>query len=294
MPKRDKNNNEIAFQRNDVIMKLFIKKCKGKSLSIFDENFSKIKDILPTNLPDVIANELRIDNLFLLENNTFLIVDYESKYDEMNKFKYGYYALNIGKDYIKEYPDMKLEILVLYTTQHKPKNTKKYLDLGAINIHIKEVFLTDADSQNMKKHLFDKLNNNEELTQEELTQLIMLPMTYENDDDKQTSILEVAEQCKYINNNDDKIFVLSGLNVFANNIISDENIAKIKEMIFMITKLGKEIEEDKRKYAKEKVASAQHKIIRNLLVKGFDSTDIAQIVEGVSINQINKIKKELD
>ena len=85
---------------------------------------------------DVIANELRIDNLFLLENNTFLIVDYESKYDEMNKFKYGYYALNIGKDYIKEYPDMKLEILVLYTTQHKPKNTKKYLDLGAINIHI--------------------------------------------------------------------------------------------------------------------------------------------------------------
>lgn len=62
----------------------------------------------------------------------------------------------------------------------------------------------------------------------------------------------------------------------------------------MITKLGKEIEEDKRKYAKEKVASAQHKIIRNLLIKGFDSTDIAQIVEGVSINQINKIKKELD
>ena len=36
------------------------------------------------------------------------------------------------------------------------------------------------------------------------------------------------------------------------------------------------------------------KIIRNLLGKGFDSTDIAQIVENVSINQINKIKKELD
>ena len=58
----------------------------------------------------------------------------------------------------------------------------------------------------------------------------------------------------------------------------------------MITKLGKEIEEDKRKYAEEKVASVQRKIIRNLLGKGFDSTDIAQIVEDLSINQINKIR----
>lgn len=294
MPKRDKNNNEIAYQRNDVIMKLFIDECKGKSLNIFDKTLPEIKETLPTNLPNIKANELRIDNLFLLEDDTFLIVDYESAYKEKNKFKYGYYAISIGEKHFDEYPDIKIQILILYTTRHKPKNTKNYLDLGAVNIHIKEIFLTDMDSKNIKEHLFNKLINKEKLTKEELIQLIILPMTYEDDEEKQKNISEVISKIKFIDNNSDKVFVLTGINVFSNSIISDENSEKIKEMIEMITTAGKKIEEDKKKYAKEKVTKVQHKIVRNLLVKGFDSTDIAQIVEDLSINQINEIKKELD
>jgi hypothetical protein len=37
-----------------------------------------IKAVLPTNLPDIKANELRADNVFLLEDDSLLIVDYES------------------------------------------------------------------------------------------------------------------------------------------------------------------------------------------------------------------------
>ena len=58
----------------------------------------------------------------------------------------------------------------------------------------------------------------------------------------------------------------------------------------MITTVGKMIEEEKKKYAEEKV----EKIVKNLIAKGFDATDIAEIVEDISIYRINKIKKELN
>ncbi|MDE7039267.1 MAG: hypothetical protein K2O98_15340 [Lachnospiraceae bacterium] len=38
----------------------------------------KIKQILPTNLPQIQVNEMRIDNLFLLEDDSIAIIDYES------------------------------------------------------------------------------------------------------------------------------------------------------------------------------------------------------------------------
>ena len=37
----------------------------------------EIVEILPTNLPAVEANEMRLDNLFRLKDGTIVIVDYE-------------------------------------------------------------------------------------------------------------------------------------------------------------------------------------------------------------------------
>lgn len=38
----------------------------------------EIVEILPTNLPAVEANEMRLDNLFRLKDGTIVIVDYEA------------------------------------------------------------------------------------------------------------------------------------------------------------------------------------------------------------------------
>ncbi len=39
-----------------------------------------IRELLPTNLPKISANEKDIDNLFLLADGTYAIVDYEAEY----------------------------------------------------------------------------------------------------------------------------------------------------------------------------------------------------------------------
>lgn len=77
---KEKSKKEIAYQNKDIANKIFAEKFAGKSLKVYGINLPAIKQVLPTNLPVIQANELRIDNLFLLEDNTFLLVDYESTY----------------------------------------------------------------------------------------------------------------------------------------------------------------------------------------------------------------------
>lgn len=82
-----KMESQIAYQNKDIYSKIFAEKLKGKSFQVYGVDLPQIKQIMPTNLPNIWVNELRMDHLFLLEDNTFLIVDYESAYKPENKIK---------------------------------------------------------------------------------------------------------------------------------------------------------------------------------------------------------------
>ena len=78
------NGNGVAYQNKDVMSKHFGEHLKEKSLEVYGfRDIPKIVDVRPTNLPVIEANELRIDNLFVFEDGTVGIIDYESKYRYM-------------------------------------------------------------------------------------------------------------------------------------------------------------------------------------------------------------------
>ena len=79
---------DIAYQNKDVASKVTGEALLGHSLAPFGLPHIKIIDMLPTNLPAVEANELRLDNLFLLEDEAVAIIDYESDYRQENFVKY--------------------------------------------------------------------------------------------------------------------------------------------------------------------------------------------------------------
>lgn len=61
--------------------------------------------MLPTNIPAVRANELRLNNLFELADGTVALVDYESEYKKGDKVKYLKYLTGIVNRYQKEKKD---------------------------------------------------------------------------------------------------------------------------------------------------------------------------------------------
>jgi len=72
----------IAYQNKDIVSKLFGDRMKGKPLSLFGLRTDlKVVDVRPTNIPIVQAKELRMDNLFELEDGSVAVLDYESEHD---------------------------------------------------------------------------------------------------------------------------------------------------------------------------------------------------------------------
>ena len=53
---------------------------RKKSFAVYGIDLPKIRELLSTDLPKIAANEKSIDNLSLLEDGTYAIVDYESVY----------------------------------------------------------------------------------------------------------------------------------------------------------------------------------------------------------------------
>lgn len=214
--------NDIAYQNKDITSKIFAEKFKGKSLKVYGIDLPRIKRVLPTNLPAIHANELRIDNLFLLEDDTFLIIDYESGYKSKNKLKYLSYVLRILEKYSGEYGiDMKVRICVIYTADVTREQTKDTLDVGSVKMQIIESFLTELKSEEIKEKLIRKIKNEEMLSDEELMQYIILPLSYRGMEKKQESIKELFELTKEIKEEDVQIFLLSGLLVFTDKVIDD-------------------------------------------------------------------------
>lgn len=70
----------VAYQNKDITGKFLAENFKGKTFNVYGLNLPRVESVLPTNIPTIQANELRLDNLFELADNTVALVDYESDY----------------------------------------------------------------------------------------------------------------------------------------------------------------------------------------------------------------------
>ena len=89
----------IAYQNKDILFKILGQTYKEKSFAAYGIDLPPIRELLPTSLPKISANEKDIDNLFLLEDGTYAIVDYESEFKKLNKIKYLNYIARVMEKY---------------------------------------------------------------------------------------------------------------------------------------------------------------------------------------------------
>lgn len=232
-------NSDIAYQNKDIMSKVFADKFADKSLKVYGLDIPKIKQVLPTNLPAVSANELRIDNLFLLEDGTIAIIDYESKYKKEDKIKYLNYITRVLERYKTEGKlDIKLRMIVIYTADVKPEEVQPEYNAGTLKFAITPAFLSQIDSKEVMDRLNKKVLTHEPLTDEELMEFIILPLTYKGDDDKKKALKSSIELAKQLDNEELSVFILTGILVFSDKVIDNETAKKVKEWIGM-TKVAK-------------------------------------------------------
>ena len=69
-----KNKPSIAYQNKDIVSKILAENFKSKSLGVYGLDLPRIVRALPTNLPEISANELRIDHIFELEDQDYIVL----------------------------------------------------------------------------------------------------------------------------------------------------------------------------------------------------------------------------
>ena len=237
------NLQEIAYQNKDIASKALAELLKGKSFRVYGLNLPKIKKVLPTNIPTVKANELRIDNLFELTDGTAAIVDYESDYDNADKVKYLNYMTGIANRYLNE-KCPKLRMIVIYTGDIRREQVSTIYDIGAIKVNIEAAFLSELDAEGIYRRLKEKVDSGTLLSDEELMEFIIFPLAYRDKEEKKKKIHEAVNLAILIQDRKQQIFILAGILTFTDKLIDKEAANKIRRAIEM-TQVARIFEEEK-------------------------------------------------
>ena len=260
-------DSAITYHNKDVISKLFGEKLKNKSFEAYGLKIPEITEVLPTNLPAVEANEMRLDNLFRLKDGSLALVDYESTYDYEDKIKYLNYIVRTLKKYkIFKNSGQVLRMIVIYTGDIEKGKTIDKLDVGCLQLKVEEVFLSELNAEVIEENLYQKIHTGESLSEQEQMQFVILPLIFKGIEEKQNYIQRCFEMGKKIESREIQTFVFTGLLVFTDKVIRKEDSEKIRRWLEM-TKVGQIIEEEKqqaiaemRRQADEEIKEARRQV----------------------------------
>ena len=285
----------ISYHNKDILLKVLSENYKSKSFEALGLKLPKIKKVLPTNLPKITATELRADNIFLLEDDRILIVDYESTVKQESYIKYMEYILAVLKMYFNS--DKKvynIVVAVIYTGDIE--EAPNHLDLDSIQLNIMQVFLSNFDTAELYKDLRRKVETGEALSDEDVMKFIILPLTEPNADKKQELIEKAVELAKSISDEQQQIFIIAGILVATDKFIDKEYSSMIKGWISM-TKVARLFEEEKIEAVNNAVNSAlnakAHDLALKMILAGEDYLKVMEYT-GLTKEEILKIQSQAE
>ena len=162
--------SDIAYQNKDITLKYFADTLIDKSLAVYGLPHIRIKDCRPTNLPAIEANELRLDNLFILEDGSLALIDYESTFTIKDVVKYVNYIARILKRFIRQER-------IRNTDEHRAKLPivagnmmagfsadigevdPDIMDVGCMQLKIEPAYLLGIETEEVFRKIQDKIKN---------------------------------------------------------------------------------------------------------------------------------------
>lgn len=278
----------IAYQNKDIVFKLLGETYKNKSFAAYGIELPPIKAMLPTNLPQISANEKSIDNLFLLNDGTYAIVDYESEYKKINKIKYLNYIARIMEKYFKEDSEFNLRLIIIYTGD--VRRADGILETACFTLRAEQAFLSHIDGASELNVIRKKLDEGIPLTDDDLMKLVILPLTVPGSEGKHKMLEAVVDLAEKLPNMEQRIFTISGVIVASDKFIKREYLEQIRRRINM-TQLGQLYEKEKIEYANQKIAKRTIEMAKSMLDEEIDIIKIMKIT-GLTEEDILRLKNE--
>ena len=84
---------------------------------------------------------------------------------------------------------------------------------------IEAAFLSELDAEGIFPNLKEKVKKGELLSDEELMEFIILPLSYRKREEKEQKLKETVELAVQVSDRQQQVFILSGMLVFADKVI---------------------------------------------------------------------------
>lgn len=290
--------SDITYHNKDVASKVTGEALIGQTLAPFGLPNLKIVDMLPTNLPTIESNELRLDNLFLLSDGSLAIIDYELDFSRENFVKYLNYIARVVKRYSlqKKLNELReIRMVVIYTAD--VEYADEVFDLGGMKMYVESAYLVNLNSNHIYQKLRYKIENKEPLNEEELTELMILPLTAKGDALKREYIEKAINLAKQLPRHEDTKKVIMGILTFTDKIIDQDYARKIREEYFMLTQVERMVYEECWEKAQKDVQEKVQKEIQEKVQKEVQEKvqkEVQEKVQKEMISTVGKVFKRLN
>lgn len=283
--------SDIAYQNKDIALKYFGGALKNKNLTVYGLPHIRIKDTRPTNLPAIEVNELRMDNLFILEDSSFALIDYESTFGIHDIVKYVNYIARILKRFVRQEDGRNSErgrkrlpvihLIIIFSADISDIDPN-ILDVGCMQLKIEPVYLLRMETEKVYSKIQYKVENRETLNDDEMLEMIVLPLTVKGKEEKRALAEETVRLAQEIQDEEQRMQALAGILTFADKILDKEYAKRIKEVIGMnkVEKLF--YDEGVETGIAKGVAEGRAELIRCIrkkLKKGYAVMEIAEVLE---------------
>ncbi|KLU62353.1 hypothetical protein CEB3_c12140 [Peptococcaceae bacterium CEB3] len=213
---------QISGHNNDIIMKATAEMFKDKTLEVLGLKTAKIKDVMPTVLPVVEAQEKRMDFVFLLEDETLLHLEFQTTVPEDLLRRVAFYGSRIVARH-----DREVNTAVIYSG--RIESAPDLLRRGSLTYQVTNVYMKGMDGDKEYQRIKSKLERGEALDEADLLKLIFLPLMKSKQSEAEMT-LQAAELAKAVNS-PYVSFIIGALIAITDKFLPEEYKKRLLEVL---------------------------------------------------------------
>ena len=184
-------------------------------------------------------------------------------------------------------------MIVIYTGD--VEEAKGSFETKCLTLSMEQVFISKLPEEEIYQSIKSKLENNETLSDTELMQLIILPLTGKGKEAKQQIIENVITLTKQIKDETKQVFVLSGVLVATDKFIDEKYADNIRRYLSM-TKVARLYEEEKLEAVnlarKDERRETRLEMIESFIKAGTDTLTLMEAT-GLTREELEEIKNNM-
>lgn len=272
---------KISKKAKDIIQKYVASAFKDVSLDFYGVKTAKIKELINVELPIIEIKDNSMDFVFLLEDNTYLHLEFQTVYNESDLVRFCIYDYKLF-----ERDKRKINTIVIYSSNSK--KIQDMLDIGVSCYKPQIIKMKDYDGDTTYIEIENKIKNNVELEEIDIVNLLFIPLM-KNKQSKSEMAIKSINLAKNIKDKNKQNMCIGSIFAFAYRYFDETEINTILEVLKM-TDLGSMLVKEG---FEQGIEQEKKEIVKKALTENI-SIDIIQKITGLNIEIIKELEKEVN